>query len=356
MSFLEKIPHIAACFPVTWVRNPRSPVFPAGHPEENVYVPWVLHIAHKHLSPGHPVGRAPSSPRQSPDEIVYVYVPFPFLSICLVRIQMPLLTCSHGKPREVRQPRDSVTTLSVNHPFEHTANSSISSQTLRARLPAKGTPEAEFPAAAETAGRTAGENQSAGGSARGTARRMPGECRAGRCSFLWAAEKQQSPGSVFKSNHKNHGCHQIVMTQARQDRTDRARMRIIVWLFWLTWFSGEFLRRRTKDMPAQHHTCTEKKDKTQTTPDQNYPLSALREKWNRFAIRAAMIEAQWCFRGFPSRGCKSSGRKGPFLGSQHPSPNVKNLWNFEAQIWLEIITSCDAKVFVLKAPRRHVQK
>ena len=31
------------------------------------------------------------------------------------------------------------------------------------------------------------------------------------------------------------------------------------------------------------------------------------------------------------------------MGSQHPSPNVKNLCNFETQIWLEIITSRDAK-------------
>ena len=31
------------------------------------------------------------------------------------------------------------------------------------------------------------------------------------------------------------------------------------------------------------------------------------------------------------------------MGSQHPSPNVKNLCTFELQIWLEIITSRDAK-------------
>ena len=31
------------------------------------------------------------------------------------------------------------------------------------------------------------------------------------------------------------------------------------------------------------------------------------------------------------------------MGSQHPSPNVKNLWTFETQIWLEMITSRDAK-------------
>ena len=49
---------------------------PAGHPEENVYVPWVPHTAHKHLTPGHPVGRTPPLPRQSPNKIAYVHVPF----------------------------------------------------------------------------------------------------------------------------------------------------------------------------------------------------------------------------------------------------------------------------------------
>ena len=31
------------------------------------------------------------------------------------------------------------------------------------------------------------------------------------------------------------------------------------------------------------------------------------------------------------------------MGSQHPSPNVKNLCNFEMQTWLEMITSRDAQ-------------
>ena len=43
-----------------------------------------------------------------------------------------------------------------------------------------------------------------------------------------------------------------------------------------------------------------------------------------------------------------------FLGSQHPSPNVKTLCNIEPQIWPEIITSRDAKVLVLKVRGRHV--
>ena len=39
------------------------------------------------------------------------------------------------------------------------------------------------------------------------------------------------------------------------------------------------------------------------------------------------------------------------MGSQHPSPNVKNLCNFEPQIWPEIITSRDAKSTCLKGLR-----
>ena len=50
----------------------------AGYTDENVYVPWVQHTAHKHLTPGHPVGRPPPSHKQSPDKLVYAYVPFPF--------------------------------------------------------------------------------------------------------------------------------------------------------------------------------------------------------------------------------------------------------------------------------------
>ena len=39
------------------------------------------------------------------------------------------------------------------------------------------------------------------------------------------------------------------------------------------------------------------------------------------------------------------------MGSQHPSPNVKTLCNFETQIWLEIITSRDAKSACFKGSR-----
>ena len=40
-----------------------------------------------------------------------------------------------------------------------------------------------------------------------------------------------------------------------------------------------------------------------------------------------------------------------FSGSQHPSPNVKTLCNFETQIWLEIITSRDVKTARFKGSR-----
>ena len=39
------------------------------------------------------------------------------------------------------------------------------------------------------------------------------------------------------------------------------------------------------------------------------------------------------------------------MGSQHPSPNVKTLCNFEPQIWPEIITSRDAERTCFKGSR-----
>ena len=43
------------------------------------------------------------------------------------------------------------------------------------------------------------------------------------------------------------------------------------------------------------------------------------------------------------KGHEFGAKKKAELGSQHPSPSVKNLCNFETQIWLEIITARDAK-------------
>ena len=40
-----------------------------------------------------------------------------------------------------------------------------------------------------------------------------------------------------------------------------------------------------------------------------------------------------------------------YLGREHPSANVKTLCNFEPQIWLEIITSRDAKRACFKGSR-----
>ena len=40
-----------------------------------------------------------------------------------------------------------------------------------------------------------------------------------------------------------------------------------------------------------------------------------------------------------------------YLGSQHPSPNVKTFCKFEPQIWLDIITSRDAKSACFKGSR-----
>ena len=39
------------------------------------------------------------------------------------------------------------------------------------------------------------------------------------------------------------------------------------------------------------------------------------------------------------------------MGSQHPSPNVKNFPRFEQQIWPEIITSRDAESTCFKGSR-----
>ena len=44
------------------------------------------------------------------------------------------------------------------------------------------------------------------------------------------------------------------------------------------------------------------------------------------------------------------------MGSQHPSPNVKTFCKFEPQISLDIFTSRDAKVLVLKVRGRHVER
>ena len=41
----------------------------------------------------------------------------------------------------------------------------------------------------------------------------------------------------------------------------------------------------------------------------------------------------------------------PWISSPHPSPNVKTLCNFELQMWLEIITSHDAKNACVKGSR-----
>ena len=45
---------------------------------QKIYVPWVLRIAHKSLTSGHPTRRLPPTGR-SPAKKIYIYVPFPFL-------------------------------------------------------------------------------------------------------------------------------------------------------------------------------------------------------------------------------------------------------------------------------------
>ena len=54
--------------------RPGTRFLPAGYPDENVYVPWVPHTAHKLLTPGHRSGEPPPPPPgQSPEKFVYVY-------------------------------------------------------------------------------------------------------------------------------------------------------------------------------------------------------------------------------------------------------------------------------------------
>ena len=42
--------------------RPGTRFLPAGYPDENVYVPWVPHTAHKLLTPGHRSGEPPPPP------------------------------------------------------------------------------------------------------------------------------------------------------------------------------------------------------------------------------------------------------------------------------------------------------
>ena len=76
--------------------RPGTRFLPAGYPDENAYVPWVPHTAHKLLTPGHRSGDSPPTrsgdpppPGQSPENFIYVYVPFPFLKRAVFGVQSP---------------------------------------------------------------------------------------------------------------------------------------------------------------------------------------------------------------------------------------------------------------------------
>ena len=76
--------------------------------------------------------------------------------------------------------------------------------------------------------------------------------------------------NVSSQNHENHGFHEIVWWKA--DETDRVCRHMVVWRFWCMASS-----KRPEQRSCQHNIRhAQKKDKTQTTPDQNYHLSALR--------------------------------------------------------------------------------
>ena len=70
--------------------RPGTRILPAGHSDENVYVPGVLHTAHKLLTPGHrsgdppphPVGETPPPTRAVTGKICLCLCAFSFPELC----------------------------------------------------------------------------------------------------------------------------------------------------------------------------------------------------------------------------------------------------------------------------------
>ena len=75
------------------------------------------------------------------------------------------------------------------------------------------------------------------------------------------------------------------------------------------------------------------------------PLNYVLEHW----AKSSKIDLlRWALMMGPRSGPENAAE----MGSQHPSPNVKNLCNFEKKLSHHVMP----KVLVLKAPRCHVQK
>ena len=71
----------------------------------------------------------------------------------------------------------------------------------------------------------------------------------------------------------------------------------------------------------------------------------------RNSRKMVAIDPRNALRVFLGIPLESTAGNPEFLGSQHPSPNVKTFCKFEPQIWLEIITSRDAKSACFKGSR-----
>ena len=85
------------------VLSPQSPVFPVGYLNRTIYVPWVLKIVHKHLTPGLRAGRLPGHRRGYRPNKIYVHVPFSFLMrqcCCATRAYQVILQTSSWKIKE----------------------------------------------------------------------------------------------------------------------------------------------------------------------------------------------------------------------------------------------------------------
>ena len=99
-------------FSVTPVTDPpgRVPdILPAGYPDENVYIPWVPHTAHKLLTPGHRSGDPWPPGRETPPTRAVTG------KICLC-------LCAFSFPENPRKPRESrvQTTGTPNNGFRNT--------------------------------------------------------------------------------------------------------------------------------------------------------------------------------------------------------------------------------------------
>ena len=94
------------------------------------------------------------------------------------------------------------------------------------------------------------------------------------------------------------------------------------------WFSGPQRGRQRQLLPSSLGTL----DATSKATFPGWQTEARQHKRNKD------VASDVCF----SCSC---------LGSQHPSPNVKTFWKFEPQIWLEFITSRDAKSACFKGSR-----